>query len=136
MKQRMNKEKIRVERGLNSRSLPLIWKYISSPEGLRLWIAEQVGQEDGVLTFTWGKPGQVYETRRADILDIQRNAYIRFKWEDEEDEEAYTEIAIAKLDVTDDLVIVITDFSEPEDVEDVKKMWNHDLDRLHYKTGV
>jgi Activator of Hsp90 ATPase homolog 1-like protein. len=132
----MKKQKINVERGLTSRSLPLIWKYISSPEGLRLWIAEQVEQEGDVLVFTWGKPGQVYETRRADILDVQKHEAIRFKWEDEDEEEAYTEIAVAKLDVTDDYVLSITDFSDPDDIDGMKRMWNHDLDRLHYKTGL
>ncbi len=132
----MKKQKINVERGLTSRSLPLIWKYISSPEGLRLWIAEQVEQEGDVLVFTWGKPGQVNETRRADILDVQKHEAIRFKWEDEDEEEAYTEIAVAKLDVTDDYVLSITDFSDPDDIDGMKRMWNHDLDRLHYKTGL
>ena len=132
----MKKQKINVERGLTSRSLPLIWKYISSPEGLRLWIAEQVEQEGDVLVFTWGKPGQVYETRRADILDVQKHEAIRFKWEDEDEEEAYTEIAVAKLDVTDDYMLSITDFSDPDDIDGMKRMWNHDLDRLHYKTGL
>ena len=132
----MKKQKINVERGLTSRSLPLIWKYISSPEGLRLWIAEQVEQEGDVLVFTWGKPGQVYETRRADILDVQKHEAIRFKWEDEDEEEAYTEIAVAKLDVTDDYVLSITDFSDADDIDGMKRMWNHDLDRLHYKTGL
>jgi uncharacterized protein YndB with AHSA1/START domain len=132
----MKKQKINVERGLTSRSLPLIWKYISSPEGLRLWVAEQVEQEGDVLVFTWGKPGQVYETRRADILDVQKHEAIRFKWEDEDEEEAYTEIAVAKLDVTDDYVLSITDFSAPDDIDGMKRMWNHDLDRLHYKTGL
>lgn len=132
----MKKQKIHVERGLTSRSLPLIWKYISSPEGLRLWIAEHVEQEGDVLVFTWGKPGQVYETRRADILSVQKHGAIRFKWEDEDEEEAYTEIAVTKLDVTGDYVLSITDFSEPDDIDGMKKMWNHDLDRLHYKTGI
>lgn len=132
----MKKQKINIERGLTSRSLPLIWKYISSPEGLRLWIAEQVELQGDVLVFTWGKPGQVYETRRANILNVQKHGAIRFKWEDEDEEEAYTEIAVAKLDVADDYVLSITDFSDPDDIDGMKRMWNHDLDRLHFKTGL
>lgn len=132
----MRKKKIQVERELASKSLPLIWKYISTPEGLQLWIAEHVVLEDGVLVFTWGKPGQVYETRRATVLDVQKHAWLRFRWEDEDDAEAYTEIAVAKLDVDDNFVLTITDFSDPDDTEGTKRMWCHDLDRLHYKTGL
>jgi uncharacterized protein YndB with AHSA1/START domain len=132
----MRKAKITVERPLRSRSESIIWKLISTPGGMCRWIAEQVEQEGDILIFTWGKPGQVYETRRARILDIERNAAIRFHWEDEEDPEAYTELAMVKLGVTDEYALCITDFSDPDDIEGMEYMWNHDLDRLQYKTGI
>ena len=132
----MRKVKISIERPLRSRSESIIWKLISTPSGLSRWIAEQVTQEGNSLVFTWGKPGQVYETRRARILDIEKNAAIRFLWEDEDDPEAYTEIAMAKLDVTDEIALCITDFSDPDDIESMTYMWNHDLDRLQNKMGI
>ncbi|WP_276894050.1 START-like domain-containing protein [Hallella bergensis] len=132
----MRKVKISIERPLRSRSESIIWKLISTPSGLSRWIAEQVTQEGNSLVFTWGKPGQVYETRRARILDVEKNAAIRFLWEDEDDPEAYTEIAMVKLDVTDEIALCITDFSDPDDIESMTYMWNHDLDRLQNKMGI
>ena len=121
---------------MRSRSESIIWKLISTPSGLSRWIAEQVTQEGNSLVFTWGKPGQVYETRWARILDVEKNAAIRFLWEDEDDPEAYTEIAMVKLDVTDEIALCITDFSDPDDIESMTYMWNHDLDRLQNKMGI
>ena len=132
----MGKVKISIERPLRSRSESIIWKLISTPSGLSRWIAEQVTQEGNSLVFTWGKPGQVYETRWARILDVEKNAAIRFLWEDEDDPEAYTEIAMVKLDVTDEIALCITDFSDPDDIESMTYMWNHDLDRLQNKMGI
>ncbi|MFQ7113201.1 START-like domain-containing protein [Hallella bergensis] len=132
----MRKVKISIERPLRSRSESIIWKLISTPSGLSRWIAEQVTQEGDSLVFTWGKPGQVYETRWARILDVEKNAAIRFLWEDEDDPEAYTEIAMVKLDVTDEIALCITDFSDPDDIESMTYMWNHDLDRLQNKMGI
>lgn len=132
----MRKVKISIERPLRSRSESIIWKLISTPSGLSRWIAEQVTQEGNSLVFTWGKPGQVYETRRARILDVEKNAAIRFLWEDEDDPEAYTEIAMVKLDITDEIALCITDFSDPDDIESMTYMWNHDLDRLQNKMGI
>ncbi|EFA44288.1 hypothetical protein HMPREF0645_1292 [Hallella bergensis DSM 17361] len=132
----MRKVKISIERPLRSRSESIIWKLISTPSGLSRWIAEQVTQEGNSLVFTWGKPGQVYETRWARILDVEKNAAIRFLWEDEDDPEAYTEIAMVKLDVTDEIALCITDFSDPDDIESMTYMWNHDLDRLQNKMGI
>lgn len=132
----MRKVKISIERPLRSRSESIIWELISTPSGLSRWIAEQVTQEGNSLVFTWGKPGQVYETRWARILDVEKNAAIRFLWEDEDDPEAYTEIAMVKLDVTDEIALCITDFSDPDDIESMTYMWNHDLDRLQNKMGI
>lgn len=132
----MKKTKITIERALRSHSEPTIWKLISTAEGLSRWIAEEVGMDSGELTFTWGKPGQEYETRRAGILHVAKNDAIRFRWDDEDDPEAYTEIAIIRLDISGDYALCITDYSEPDDIEAMTHMWNHDLDRLQYKTGV
>lgn len=132
----MKKTKITVERVLRSRTESIIWKLISTPSGLSRWIAEDVQREDDTLIFTWGKPGQVYETRRASILSEVKNDALRFKWEDEEDPEAYTEVAMIKLGVTDGYALKIVDFSVPDDIDDMTYMWNHDLDRLQFKTGV
>lgn len=132
----MRKVKISIERPLRSRSESIIWKLISTPSGLSRWIAEQVTQEGNSLVFTWGKPGQDDETRRARILNVEKNAAIRFLWEDEDDPEAYTEIAMVKLDVTDEIALCITDFSDPDDIESMTYMWNHDLDRLQNKMGI
>ncbi len=132
----MRKKKITIERALRSRTEAIIWKLISTPEGLSKWIAEQVELEGDTLVFTWGKPGQEYETRRADVLEVVRNGSIRFRWEDEDEADAYTEIALTRIGVTDEFALLITDFSESDDIDDMTYMWNHDLDRLQYKTGV
>lgn len=132
----MEKTKITIERTLRSRSKSIIWKLISTPGGLSRWIAEEVRQEGDALIFTWGKSGQEYETRRADILKIVKNQSLRFRWEDEEDPSAYTEIALVAPDVADELALCITDYAEPDDEDSMTYMWNHDLDRLQYKMGV
>ena len=132
----MNKTKITIERALRSRTESIIWKLISTPAGLSRWIAEEVRQEGNLLVFTWGKPGQVYESRQADIIEVVKNLSFRFRWQDEEDPEAYTELKLTRIGVTDDFAILITDYSDPDDIQDMTYMWNHDLDRLQYKTGI
>lgn len=132
----MKKTKITIERALRSTSPATIWKLISTAEGLSRWIAEEVHLADNELTFTWGKPGQEYETRKATILHLAKHDAIRFRWEDEDDAEAYTEIAMTRLDISNEYALCIVDFSEPDDIEAMTYMWNHDLDRLQHKTGI
>ena len=132
----MKKTQITIERPLRSRSASIIWKLIATADGMSHWIAEDVKSEEKKLVFTWGKPGQEYETRQADVLEVVKNVSIKFRWEDEDDPDAYTEISLIKLGVTDEFAISIIDYSEKDDVEGMTYMWNHDLDRLQHKTGI
>lgn len=132
----MGKRQVTIERELRTHTVAIMWKLISTPGGLSRWIAEEVRQEGDQLIFVWGKPGQVHETRTAHIMQTVKNVLLRFKWDDEDDPEACTQIMLTKNDITDDLALVITDYADIDEMQGVEDMWNHDLDRLQYKTGV
>lgn len=130
-----NKSKVTIERELSSSSQKFVWNLIATATGLSRWVAPRVEEADNILTFIWGKPMEDPEVRRAEIIAMKKNRYIRFKWTDEEDEEAYTELEMDKLEVSDHYVLRIIDFCDNGEEEQMKKMWNHDLDRLHRNTG-
>lgn len=125
-----------IERELHSSSDKLVWDLIGTAEGLSRWMADDARQEGDSIIFSWGKPWETHEVRRADIIAIKKRKFIRFKWNDEDDPDAYTEIRIDRLDMSDNIMLVITDFTESGEEPQMEKMWNHDLDRLHSKTGL
>ena len=131
----MGKQKIDIEYPLAIKSPALIWEQISSAHGLERWFADHVNEEDGIFTFTWGEPWTEQDIREAHVLESVVNDHIRLKW-DEEDDDTYFEMRIAKSDLTHQLNLLITDFAEDDDVDGLKILWESMLDRLHRASGL
>ena len=131
----MGKQKIDIEYPLAIKSPALIWEQISSAHGLERWFADHVNEEDGMFTFTWGEPWTEQDIREAHVLESVENDHIRLKW-DEEDDDTYFEMRIAKSDLTHQLNLLITDFADDDDVDGLKILWESMLDRLHRASGL
>ena len=131
----MGKQKIVIEYPLAIKSPALIWEQISSAHGLERWFADHVNEQDGVFTFTWGEPWTEQDVREAHVLESATNDHIRLKW-DEEDDDTYFEMRIAKSDLTHQLNLLITDFADDDDVDGLKILWESMLDRLHRASGL
>ena len=131
----MGKQKIDIEYPLAIKSPALIWEQISSAHGLERWFADHVNEEDDMFTFTWGEPWTEQDIREAHVLESVVNDHIRLKW-DEEDDDTYFEMRIAKSDLTHQLNLLITDFADDDDVDGLKILWESMLDRLHRASGL
>jgi uncharacterized protein YndB with AHSA1/START domain len=131
----MGKQKIDIEYPLAIKSPALIWEQISSAHGLERWFADHVNEEDGMFTFTWGEPWTEQDVREAHVLESVVNDHIRMKW-DEEDDDSYFEMRIAKSNLTHQLNLLITDFAEDDDVDGLKILWESMLDRQHRASGL
>jgi len=127
----MKKEKIHLEYLLNPTSKNLVWSAISTPTGLEEWFADKVVSNDKVVTFYWGKT----EQRQAEIIAIRAYSYIRFRWLDDENERDYFEVKMTNNELTNDNVIEVTDFALPDEVDDLRELWDSQIDRLRRTYG-
>ena len=105
----MAKTKIRMEYMLKAGSSNIVWSIISTPSGLETWFADKVSATDKTFTFRWGKT----ESRQAEVTNIRTNSFIRFHWKDDEDRKSYFEFKILYNELTEDLMLEITDFANP-----------------------
>lgn len=132
----MKKKKIEIEQKLNSKSPNIIWNLIGTATGLGKWIADEIEQEDDKLTFTWGEVWSNHEIRSAKITAREKNKYIRFVWDDEEDEGTYVELRIEGNILTGDFTLHITDFADDDDVDALYEIWHDNMKRLHRVSGL
>lgn len=132
----MNKKKISIEHELKCRSERIIWPLISTPAGLAKWLADEVTAEGDTLTFVWGELWSRHEVRKAVVLSKTDFLSIRLRWEDEVNPDAYLELKIEKSDITDDFILVITDFAPVDDTDTLEDIWAANLERLHRSTGL
>lgn len=132
----MKKQQIFIEHDLRSTSANIIWKVISTEGGLGRWIADEVQEDNGKFTFTWGEEWGHHEKRTATTLEKVRNSHIRMQWDDETDPEAYLELRIVRTEITGGYLLQVTDYALPEDVDSLYDIWEQNFEQLRAATGL
>jgi uncharacterized protein YndB with AHSA1/START domain len=127
----MKKTRFNIEYQLKAASPNVLWNSISTPLGLTEWFADGVTVNDNKFTFTWDENEQT-----AILIHSKPTVFVRFQWEEDFDSEYYFELKIATLELTGDLTLIITDFAEPGEKEDMILLWNKEIEVLRRKTGI
>lgn len=127
----MKKEKIHLEYLLSATSKNILWEAISTPAGLEEWFADKVVSDDKTVEFSWGKS----EQRVAEIIAIRAYSFIRFRWKDDEGERSYFEMKMTYNELTHAYVLEVTDFAVPDEVEDMKELWESQIANLRRTCG-
>ncbi|MDR2843818.1 MAG: hypothetical protein LBV57_04140 [Candidatus Symbiothrix sp.] len=127
---KVTREKINIEYIFNQASKASLWNCLSTADGLSEWFADRVFNEDNHFTFNW--KGHSLE---AELLGITPFVYIRFRWTDE-DEATYFEFRLHQAELTNDIMLEITDFAEEGGKDDVVSLWDTQIKTLKRKLGV
>ena len=127
----MKKTKFNIEYQLRSASINILWNSISKPMGLAEWFADGVTVNDNEFTFSWDGNEQT-----AFLIHTKINSSVRFQWEEDVNTESYFELKIASMEVTGNLALVVTDFAESNEKEDLIMLWNKQIEVLRRKTGI
>jgi uncharacterized protein YndB with AHSA1/START domain len=121
------KQKIVMEFGLKS-SPKILFSYLSSPNGLAQWFADDVTYKDGTYHFIWDN-----EILKAKMVSNKENKSVRFKWED--DENTFLEFEILQDELTGDVALAVTDFAIDTELEDKRMIWHNQVDDLIHVLG-
>ena len=105
---------------------------VSTPSGLSEWFADDVNIKDDVYTFIWD--GSEEEAR---LLSKKNNAKVRWQWmvDEEEGLDTYFELRYEIDPMTKSVVLTLTSFAEPDEVEESKFLWEGQIGQLKRKLG-
>lgn len=127
----MKKEKFHIEYVFDKVSKRSLWNQITTPPGLSAWFADDVTINDTTYTFKWDKTEE-----EAEVLFLKPEVTIRFRWTDEEDENAYFEFFIHTIELTGSTSLEITDFAEPDEKTDSIELWDTQVEALKRTLGI
>ncbi|MDB2656690.1 START-like domain-containing protein [Crocinitomicaceae bacterium] len=127
----MDKEKYELEYLLKT-SIKVLDNMVATPSGLSEWFADDVNIKDDVFTFFWD--GSEEEARR---LSRKNGAKIRWQWleDEEEGEDSYFELFYEVDPMTKSVILTITDFAEPDEMEEAKRLWDSQINNLRNVIG-
>lgn len=111
-------------------SSQLLFQYISTPSGLSEWFADNVNLRGDLFTFIWDDSEE-----QAKLLTKKNSERIKFKWVDDDDTNSYFEIRIQVDGITKDVSLMVTDFSEEDEVEETKMLWDNQISDLKKVLG-
>lgn len=117
------KKKFNIEYEIKS-SPRILYSFLSEPNGLTQWFADDVSVRDQVYTFTWDG-----EEQKAKLLATKENKLVRFKWVEDEPQ-CYFEMEIIQDELTNDVALTITDFANDDAISERKLIWDNQVEYL------
>jgi uncharacterized protein YndB with AHSA1/START domain len=128
-------DKIKIEMEFPIQASPqLLYQYLSTPSGLSEWFAENVNSRGELFTFIWDGSEE-----KAKLLSKKSGERVKFKWlnEDEDDNSVYFEMRIQVDEITKDVSIMVTDFTEDDkdEIEEAKMLWDNQISDLKHVLG-
>lgn len=127
----MGKEKFHIEYTFDKVSRRSLWNHLATPQGLSAWFADDVSIKGNSYIFRWNKDEQA-----AERLSVKPETSIRYRWADEEDDDAYFEFQIHTTELTGATSLEVVDFAEPDEKKDAINLWDSQVDALKRTLGI
>ncbi len=107
-----------------------LFQYLSTPDSLGEWFADNVNSRGKLFTFIWDDSEEV-----AERLSQKNDLFIKFKWVEDEEKDTYFEMRIQVDALTNDVSLMITDFADEDEVEESKMFWENQIAELKHTIG-
>ena len=107
----------------------ILYEFLATPNGLQEWFAEKVDQREDTFYFTWNGA-----TDEAERVEASENDRVRYRW-DYYDQDEYFEFKIDQSTVTNETILLITDFADKSDMKDQQQLWDTQVQELKHRIG-
>lgn len=107
----------------------ILYDFLITPAGLQEWFADKVDERDGVFSFSWNGTED-----KAELVDSEEDKFVRFRW-DYMTKDEYFEWRIDKSEVTNQTILVISDFAEKKEIKDQSQLWEYQVKELFHRLG-
>jgi uncharacterized protein YndB with AHSA1/START domain len=127
------KPKVKYELEFLIHSSPqLLYQYIITPSGLSEWFSDNVNSRGEYYTFIWDDSEE-----NAKLVSKKTGEKVKFKWLDEDgkDTEYYFELKIQVDEITNDVSLIVVDFSEEDELAENKLLWESLVSDLKHVIG-
>ena len=126
-------DRVKIELEFPVKASPgMLFPYLSTPSGLSEWFSDDVNSRGDKFTFIWDG-----DERDAYRIAKKKDQFIRFRWDEDEEEgnKYFFEFRIEVDELTNDTSIIIVDYSEEDEVEEDKLLWDSQIHQLLHTIG-
>lgn len=107
----------------------ILYEFLRTPAGMQEWFADKVDERDGKFSFSWNGTQDT-----AELIDSEEDKFVRFRW-DHMAKDEYFEWRIDKSEVTNQTILVISDFADKKEIKDQSQLWEYQVKDLFHRIG-
>lgn len=107
----------------------ILYEFLRTPAGIQEWFADKVDEHDGNFSFNWNGSED-----KAELIDSEEGKFVRFRW-DYMGKDEYFEWRIDKSEVTNQTILVISDFADKKEIKDQSQLWEYQVKELFHRLG-
>lgn len=107
----------------------ILYEFLATSNGLQEWFADKVDDKNDLFVFHWG--GTI---EKAEVVEQELDKLIRFHWLHAPANE-YFEFKIEKTEVSNQTILIISDFAEKSELKDQKQLWDYQIKDLFHRLG-
>ena len=107
----------------------ILYEFLSTGNGMQEWFADKVDDKDDIFSFTWNGA-----TEQAKVVEKELDKFIRYQWLNAPKDE-YFEFRIEKTEVSNQTILIVSDFAEKADIKDQTQLWNYQVKDLFHRIG-
>ena len=107
----------------------ILYEFLRTPAGIQEWFADKVDERDGQFSFSWNGTED-----KAVLVDSEEDKFVRFRW-DYMGKDEYFEWRIDKSEVTNQTILVISDFADKKEIKDQSQLWEYQVKELFHRLG-
>lgn len=127
----MSEEKKKIELEFTIRSsVKILYQCLSTSSGLSEWFADDVTIKKDYAKFEWDGSAE-----EAKVIARKADSFIRFQFLEDEGTEYYFELKIKLDPLTNDVALIVTDFADPDEIEEQKLLWESQVNALLQAVG-
>lgn len=102
-------------------SKKMLYPYLNTASGLAQWFADDVNiNEDKVFNFIW--EGDDHPAR---LTNHKTNSYARFEFNDDHEDPSYVEFKLDENELTQSVFLKVTEYSDFDDQEEQRAVWDN-----------
>jgi uncharacterized protein YndB with AHSA1/START domain len=107
----------------------ILYEFLRTPAGIQEWFADKVDERDGQFSFSWNGTED-----KAVLVDSEEDKFVRFRW-DYMAKDEYFEWRIDTSEVTNQTILVISDFADKKEIKDQSQLWEYQVKDLFHRLG-
>jgi|TARA_B110000967_G_scaffold57384_1_gene58816 uncharacterized protein YndB with AHSA1/START domain len=125
-------ERVRLDLEFVIKSSPtILFQYLSTPSGLVEWFCDDVNIKGSKeYTFFWDG-----DENKAELVKKVNGKLVKFKLLDNAADE-YFQFEVTKDELTGDIGLLITDYVDADEVEEMEMLWDSQVTQLKHALGL